>query len=107
MPHRVMRMLLRLAGWLLTPLVIVVAAAIGATTGLLVAPQFSSANTGVVVTLALALLAASLGLVFWARILREHPGLRHRLELTAHGAPDSPLVQRLIHPDDPGSDAAQ
>ena len=100
MPRRLVRLLLRMAGWLLTPLVLVLAAGAGASTGLLLAPQFSSANTGVVVTVALSLVFASLGLVFWARFLREHPALRHTLELTAQGAPDSPIVQRLIHPDD-------
>ena len=105
MPRRLVRLLLRMTGWLLTPLVLVLAAGVGASTGLLLAPQFSSANTGVIVTVALALVFASLGLVFWSRILRQHPGLRHSLELTAQGAPESPIVQRLIHPDEPGPDA--
>ena len=106
MPRRLVRLLLRMTGWLLTPLVLVLAAGAGASTGLLLAPRLSSANTGVIVTVALALIFASLGLVFWARILREHPGLRHTLELTAQGAPDSPIVQRLIHPEEPGPDGA-
>ena len=107
MPRRLARLLLRLTGWLLTPLVLVIAAAGGATIALLVIPHIASAETGLILTFALALMAALLGLVFWVRTLREHPGLRHTLELTVEGAPDSPIVQRLIHPEDPGTGDAK
>lgn len=100
MPRRLVRLLLRIAGWLLTPLVLVSAAGIGAMVGVIIAPRLGSANTALIVTVALALVAAIAGLILWARLLRQHPELRHTLEMTAHGAPDSPIVQRLIHPDD-------
>jgi len=100
MPRRFVRLLLRIAGWLLTPLVLISTAAIGAFIGLLIAPRFSSANVSLAVTGGLAFISAVLGLIFWARLLREHPGLRHTLEMTVEGTPDTPLVQRLIHPDD-------
>jgi hypothetical protein len=103
MPRRLVRLLLRISGWLLTPLVLITAAAIGATVGLAVAPKFP-ANSALIVTVVLALAAATTGLVLWARMLRVHPELRHTLEMTVHGAPDSPIVQRLIHPDKPPSD---
>lgn len=106
MPGRLVRLLLRMAGWLLTPLVLITAAAIGATIGLIVAPRFASANAGLILTISLAIVAAIIGLVLWARMLREHPRLRHTLEMTAHGAPDSPIVQRLIHPDEATPDKA-
>ena len=99
MPRRVARLLFRVAGWLLTPLVLVSAAGIGATIGLLVAPRLSP-DAALGVTIGLSLLAAIAGLVLWMRLLREHPGLRHTLEMTAQGVPESALVQRLIHPDD-------
>lgn len=104
MPRRVARLVFRVAGWLLTPLVVVTAAAIGATIGLVVAPTLTSANAALALTVSFSLISAIAGLVLWARVLREHPDLRHTLELTAQGAPDSPLVQRLIHPDDPNQD---
>jgi hypothetical protein len=100
MPRRVARLFLRLAGWVLTPLVLITAAAIGATLGLFIAPEFSSATNGLVLTGALALAAAIVGLILWVRLLRQHPQLRHTLEMTVQGTPDSPVVQRLIHPDD-------
>ena len=105
MPRRLARLLLRIAGWLLTPLVLISAAAIGAFIGLVVAPSFSSANVSLAVTGGLALVGAVLGLIFWARLLRVHPGLRHTLEMTVEGTPDTPLVQRLIHPDDASPEA--
>ncbi len=100
MPRRVARLFLRLAGWLMTPLVLITAAAIGATLGLWIAPQFSSATHGLLLAAALALAAAVGGLILWVRLLRDHPQLRHTLEITVEGTPDSPMVQRLIHPDD-------
>jgi hypothetical protein len=101
MPRRLVRLLvLRIAGWLLTPLVLVVTAVIGATIGLLVAPRLSP-DIALGVTAGLALVGAVAGLALWTRLLREHPGLRHTLEMTAQGVPESALVQRLIHPDDP------
>lgn len=99
MPRRLTRLLLRLAGWLLTPLVLTTAAAIGATIGLLLAPHFSSTLTSLVVTAVMALAAAIGGLILWVRLLREHPQLRHTLELAVDGSSESPLMQRLIHPD--------
>ena len=105
MIRRLARLLFRLAGWLLTPLVVISAAALGATIGLVATPQLSSANAGLALTAVMALTAAIVGLVSWARLLRGHPRLRHKLELTPEGAPDSPLVQRLIHPDDAKPDA--
>lgn len=101
MVGRLLRLLLRIAGWLLTPLVLILAAAIGATIGLLVAPTFSTATTGFIAVGVLALLAAIAGLFGWVHLLREHPELRHTLEMSTDGTPVSPLVQRLIHPDAP------
>lgn len=99
MVRRPVRLLFRIAGWLLTPLVLLSAAVIGATIGLLVAPRFPP-DAGLGLTLGSALVAAIAGLVFWMRLLREHPGLRHTLEMTAQGVPESSLVERLMHPDD-------
>jgi hypothetical protein len=107
MPRRTVRLLLRVAGWLLTPLVLTTAAAIGSTIGLFAAPYFRSTLTSLIVTGLLALAAAIGGLILWLRLLREHPQFRHTLDLAADGSSDSPLMQRLIHPDgvEPGGPA--
>ena len=104
MPRRLARLLFRAAGWLLTPLVLISAAGIGATIGLVVAPTLAP-DAALGLTIGLSLLAAIAGLVLWMRLLREHPGLRHTLEMTAQGVPESALVQRLIHPDDADQDS--
>ena len=95
---RVARILLRVAGWLLTPLVLIAAAAIGATIGLVVAPRFSP-NVALVLTILLSLGAAIAGLVLWAGLLRERPELRERLAVTAAGVPDPEVINKLVHPD--------
>jgi zinc transporter ZupT len=98
MPRRAARLLLRAAGWLVTPLVLVGAAAIGATIGLVIAPRFSP-NVALVLTVALALIAAIVGLVLWVGLLRHSPELRHTFAVTEAGLPESNLVEQLVHPD--------
>ena len=71
---RAARLLLRLAGWLLTPLVITVMAGLGAIIGLMIAPSLSP-NLGLLLTVALGFAAAVLGLVFWVKLLRRNPGV--------------------------------
>lgn len=98
MTARVARYVLRGAGWLLTPIVLITAAAIGATVGTLIAPQLSP-NAGLILTVALALIAALAGLYGWVRLLQHSPELRRTFAVTDHGLPDSPLVDKLIHPE--------
>lgn len=105
MPRRAARLLFRFAGWLLTPFVLICAAGIGATIGLVVAPRLSP-NGGLAVTVALALCAAIAGLVGWVRLLRHSPELRHTFAVTEEGLPESKLVEHLTHPDDTNSDGS-
>lgn len=95
---RVARVLLRVVGWVLTPLVLICAAAIGATIGLVVAPRFSP-MVALIVTAVLALAAAIAGLMLWIELLREHPELRESLAVNAEGIPEAEVVQRLVHPE--------
>lgn len=104
MPRRIARLFFRTAGWLLTPLVLVSAAGIGATIGLVAAPALSP-NAGLGLTVGFALIAAIAGLVFWLRLLRTHPELRHTLEMTVEGVPESVLVDHLMHPEHIEKDA--
>ena len=98
MSRRAARLILRAAGWLLTPLVLTVAAGIGATFGLLLATRVSP-NLGLVITLVLALIFAVAGLVVWVRVLRHSPELRHAFAVTTEGLPESKFVEHLVHPD--------
>ena len=103
MPPRGARLLFRIAGWLLTPLVLVVAAALGATIGLVIAARVSP-NAGLALTVASSLICTILGLVFWVKLLRRSPELRETFAVTEEGLPQSELVEQLVHPDAPKAD---
>ena len=98
MLHRGARLVFRVAGWLLTPLVLITFSAIGAAIGLLVAPRLPP-GAGLVLTIVFAFASAVTGLVLWARLLRRSPELRETFAVTAEGIPDSPLIDALVHPD--------
>ncbi|MEO5800264.1 MAG: hypothetical protein ABIZ70_02635 [Gemmatimonadales bacterium] len=103
---RVARRTLRVAGWLLTPIVLTITAIIGATIGAMVAPRFSPTG-GLLVTAIAGLIGACLGLVVWEKILGRSPELRAALALTAEGIPEPAVVEEMVtlHPDTPDSGA--
>jgi ABC-type enterochelin transport system permease subunit len=100
MPRRAVRLVFRVAGWLLTPLVLTTAAAIGAAIGLVFAPRFPP-QTALIITVACAFVAAVIGLMLWVRLLRRSPRLRETFAVTSEGVPESALVEQLMHPDEP------
>ncbi|MES2123765.1 MAG: hypothetical protein V4503_03660 [Gemmatimonadota bacterium] len=92
---RAARMLLRLAGWLITPVVLTLTAAIGATITALVAPRLST--TGALVLMAFGgLVGALLGLLAWEKLLGRSPELRAALAVTAEGVPEPLVVEDMI-----------
>lgn len=97
---RVVRLLLRLFGWLLTPLAVILTAALGATVGTMVAP-FTSPMTGLVVTAVLALVAGSVGLWLWLGLIRATPALQEVLAVSPSGVPTEEAIESLVHPDHP------
>jgi hypothetical protein len=94
MTSRAVRWVFRIAGWILTPVVLILAAAVGAFIGLVMAPRFPP-YTALIVTAALAFLTSLTGLIFWVRLLRVHPELRERLAITEQGVPESELISKL------------
>ncbi|HEY4100861.1 MAG TPA: hypothetical protein VGM20_08295 [Gemmatimonadales bacterium] len=94
------RFVLRVAGWLLTPLILLVAAAVGALGGLVVTRRMAS-TTSLEVTFALAFIVAGIVLRLWMRLLRNRPELRHTLSMTTEGIPETELVERLVNPPEP------
>jgi hypothetical protein len=98
--RRVVRLLVRLAGWLLTPLVLTLAAALGATASAVVAPMFSPTVALGVVALA-GLAAAAVGLWLWLRLLRVSPELQEALAVTPEGVPLESEVDALLGSADP------
>lgn len=102
MLHRVARLLFRLGGWLLTPIVTIIAAGTGATIAAMVAPSVSP-TTGVIFATGGGLVGAGLGLWLWLRLLRESPELRDVLHVTPEGVPSDDAVNDVIGQDPPQS----
>lgn len=102
MLQRLARLVFRIGGWLLTPFVAVVAAALGATIGLMVAPRFSSTG-GLLVAGITGLLGAGLGLWLWVRVLGRSPELRDVLHVTPEGVPTDEAMDEMIGQDPPAT----
>lgn len=95
---RAARLLLRIAGWLLTPIVVTVGAALGAIIGAMIAPRFSP--TGGLVAMGITGLAgASAGMWGWVRLLRGSSRLREALAVTPDGVPQADAVEALMTAD--------
>jgi hypothetical protein len=99
---RVARILLHTAGWLLTPIVTILAAGLGATIGTLVAPTVSP-GVGVIIAAIGGLIGAILGLWIWLRLLRGSPELREVLAVTPEGVPTEAAMAEVIGQDPPAT----
>ena len=86
----VLRLLLRILGWLLTPLVATAASFLGAVLGTVVAEWVDSPTAGLIITVALGAATGFTALVFWFRLLRHSPKLTHALDLDS--TVESPIV---------------
>lgn len=95
----VVRFLLRLLGWLLTPLVAWAASFSGAVLGAALAGQAARATTGVVLTIGMGFAFALLGTHGWLRLIRRSPELQEALHLAPDGTP--------IAATDPGGEEPQ
>lgn len=84
---RVLRFLLRLLGWLLTPLVAWAASFLGAALGATLFGDMATATRGLAMTVAMGLAFALLGTHGWLLLVRRSPQLREALHLEADGAP--------------------
>lgn len=84
---RVLRGLLRLAGWLLTPLVAWAASFIGSFLGSALSPDSASARTGVWITVASGGVFAITAAWAWLRLLRRSPKLQQTLAVAPDGTP--------------------
>ena len=102
---RWLRLVLRVLGWLLTPLVAWAASFFGATLGALIAGTVNQPDSGLVVTLTAGTVGGIGGLLLWMRLLRRSPRLRHSLHLTREGVPADVAVVAVgpgkLTPDNP------
>jgi len=102
MVWRIARRVVRLAGWLMTPLVTFAAASAGAFLVALVAPEFS-VTVGLVLIGVAGLVGAIAGLLLWMKLLRESPELRQALAVTSDGVPEGKAVEEMFELDRPAS----
>lgn len=98
MVARLARLLLRMVGWALTPLIIVAAAAGGAMTVALLGGRLS-ATAAIVAMGGGALIAALLASWGWLRVLRRFGRLRTALHVTPEGVPTDAALRDVIGTD--------
>ena len=79
--------LVRIIGWLLTPLVAWAASFYGAWLLLQAQGQFESPHQAVYAAFAVALIAGILLMLAWMQLLRRSPRLRHSLHVDREGLP--------------------
>jgi hypothetical protein len=84
---RLLRGLLRLVGWLLTPLVAWAASFGGASLGAAIGGWISSSTAAFGVTVATGAVAGLVAAWGWLRILRRSPRLRETLAVAPDGTP--------------------
>ncbi|MGH7702183.1 MAG: hypothetical protein ACREMO_03770 [Gemmatimonadales bacterium] len=102
---RWLRLLLRVGGWLLTPLVAWAASFCGAFLGTVVAGRLGQADPGLMVTVLAGIVSGFGVLLLWMRLLRRSPRLRHSLHLTREGIPQELLTGGKVEPTVPAEEA--
>jgi hypothetical protein len=98
-----LRLVLRILGWLLTPLVALAAGFFGATIGTIIAEWIDSPTVGLVVTVTLGGITGFTALIFWFRFLRHSPKVTHALQLEE--TVESPIVALVAA--EPGTDPVE
>ena len=88
-----LRAIVRILGWLLTPLVAWAASFVGATIGAWISGGADSPKTVLIVTAAFGLVFAWVSAWAWLRYLRRHPRLQRRLEVAPDGTPLAAIVE--------------
>lgn len=103
---RALRFVLRMLGWLLTPLVAWAASFLGALLGASLANGLAQALHGVLLTVVMGLLFGVLGTHAWLRLVRRSPEIRAALSLEADGTPGAAEPEVATEPPPlPGEDA--
>ncbi len=84
---RVVRFVLRLFGWLLTPFVAWAASYLGASLGATLTTGMVVARHALYVSIALGALTAVIAAALWIKLLHRSPELRSALAVTEDGTP--------------------
>ena len=96
---RWLKLLIRILGWLLTPLIAWAACVLGAWLGLVLARWIERPTQGLLVAAGAGVVAGFTTLLLWIRVLRRSPKLRHTLHVTREGIPEPADVMALVHPE--------
>lgn len=97
-----MRLLVRMGGWLLTPLLAWAASFLGAVLGSLLGSNVGNPYVGIALTAAAGLLAGGLTILLWLRLLRRSPSIQQALQVRADGTPlELPLDEDATTPSAP------
>ncbi len=86
---RWLRLLFRIFGWLLTPLLAWAASFFGAVAGALLAIRVANPLHGLAITAVCGAIAGYATLWIWLQYLVRHPEVREVLAVTEHGTPDT------------------
>ncbi len=86
---RWLRLLFRIFGWLLTPLLAWAASFFGAVGGALLAIRIANPLHGLAITAVCGAIAGYATLWVWLQYLVRHPEVREVLAVTEHGTPDT------------------
>ena len=86
---RWVRLLFRIFGWLLTPVLAWAASFFGAVAGALIAMRIDDPVDGLAVTALCGAIAGFAVLILWLRYLRRSPEVREVLAVTVDGTPDT------------------
>ena len=89
---RVLRLFLRVFGWLLTPFMAWAASFFGCVAGEVIATTISDPKQGLYLSAGLGALAGFVTLILWLRLLRRSPELQEALAVTPEGVPDTAVI---------------
>ncbi len=86
---RLLRLAVRILGWLLTPFVAWAASHLGGLLGSVLAGRVSSPRAGLAVTILTAAIVGFGGLLAWLKFLRRSPELQRVLHVAEDATPDT------------------
>lgn len=89
---RLLRLFLRVFGWLLTPFMAWAASFFGCVAGEVIATTIPDPKNGLILSAGLGALAGFVTLILWLRLLRRSPELQEALAVTPEGIPDTAVI---------------
>ena len=99
---RLVRLIFRAFGWLLTPFMAWAASFFGGVAGMMLATRIRDPFTGILVAVVCSGIAGFAGLLLWLRLLRKSPEIREALAVAADGTPDIMLGEPILDRDHDG-----